>query len=73
MDAIDKPSRLEAQEIAPRVIAWESTRACNFACVHCRAKAQKEPDSKQLTTQEALNLIDQIADVLQARFHHKRR
>jgi AdoMet-dependent heme synthase len=61
MDAIDKSARLEAKEAAPRVIAWESTRACNFACVHCRAKAQKEPDSKQLTTQEAFNMIDQIA------------
>ena len=48
-------------KLAPRVVAWESTRACNFACVHCRAKAQSEPDPNQLTTQEALNLVDQIA------------
>ena len=49
--------------LAPSVIAWESTRACNFACVHCRAQAQKLPDPNQLTTQEALNLMDQIADL----------
>ncbi len=49
--------------LAPNVIAWESTRACNFACVHCRAQAQKQPDPNQLTTQEALNLVDQIADL----------
>ncbi len=62
MSATDKPQHSKAQEIAPRVIAWESTRACNFSCVHCRAKAQKEADPKQLTTQEALNLVDQIAE-----------
>jgi len=61
MNTTYKPHPSQAQEIAPRVIAWESTRACDFACVHCRAKAQKEPDPKQLTTQEALNLVDQIA------------
>ena len=49
--------------LAPNVIAWESTRACNFACVHCRAKAQKHPDPNQLTTQEALGLMNQIADL----------
>ena len=52
----------QAHQVAPRVVAWESTRACNFACVHCRAQAQKEPDPKQLTTQEALNLVDQISE-----------
>jgi heme b synthase len=51
----------EPSTLAPRVIAWESTRACNFACVHCRATAQKHPDPNQLTTQEAFQLVDQIA------------
>jgi radical SAM protein with 4Fe4S-binding SPASM domain len=31
--------------------------------VHCRAQAQKLPALNQLTTQEALNLVDQIADL----------
>jgi AdoMet-dependent heme synthase len=53
----------QSSSLAPNVIAWESTRACNFACVHCRAQAQKLPDPNQLTTQEALNLVDQIADL----------
>jgi len=43
------------------VVAWESTRACNYTCAHCRAEAQKQPDPHQLTTQEALGLVDQIA------------
>ncbi|MCL1976601.1 MAG: radical SAM protein [Candidatus Bathyarchaeota archaeon] len=49
--------------IAPRVVAWESTRACNYACSHCRATAQKQPDPNQLTTQEALHMVDQIAAI----------
>jgi AdoMet-dependent heme synthase len=48
-------------QLVPRVVAWESTRACNYACVHCRAQAQKLPDPKQLTTQESLKLVEQIA------------
>ena len=51
----------ETVDLAPRVVVWESTRACNFACAHCRATAQKQPDPKQLTTQEALDMVDQIA------------
>lgn len=58
MEAHHKPSSL-----APRVIAWESTRACNYACVHCRAQAQKQADPNQLTTQEALHLMDEIAEI----------
>lgn len=58
-----KHNPTEAPALAPNVIAWESTRACNFACVHCRAQAQKLPDPNQLTTQEALSLVDQIADL----------
>ena len=54
---------MEIREVAPRVVAWESTRACNFACVHCRAEAQREPDPKQLTSIEAINLVDQIAEL----------
>jgi heme b synthase len=47
--------------LAPRVVAWESTRACNYACQHCRAQAQKQADPNQLTTKEALKMVDQIA------------
>jgi radical SAM protein with 4Fe4S-binding SPASM domain len=46
--------------IAPRVVAWESTRACNYACQHCRALAQKQADPNQLSTKEAYEMVDQI-------------
>jgi radical SAM protein with 4Fe4S-binding SPASM domain len=45
----------------PYVIAWESTKACKFACLHCRAEAQTRPDPGELTTEEVKDLISQIA------------
>jgi heme b synthase len=46
---------------APRLVAWETTRACDLACRHCRAVAQPQPDPRQLTTDEAFRLVDDIA------------
>jgi heme b synthase len=48
-------------ESPPRVIAWEVTRSCNLACAHCRASAVHGPYEGELTTDEALRLVDQIA------------
>jgi radical SAM protein len=47
---------------APFTIAWEVTRACAYACVHCRADAQHVPDQRELTTEEALRLIERLAE-----------
>ncbi len=47
---------------APFTIAWEITRACAFACRHCRAEAQPRRDPRELTTPEAFRLIDQIRE-----------
>jgi len=46
-----------------RLVAWETTRNCNLACIHCRASATRGPHSGELDTQEALQLLDQIAEV----------
>lgn len=46
----------------PHIVAWESTVACNLACVHCRASAQTAPAPDELTTQEVFGLIDQLAE-----------
>jgi radical SAM protein len=48
--------------MAPFTIAWEVTRACAYACVHCRADAMHKPDPHELNTEEALRLIDRLAD-----------
>jgi heme b synthase len=46
----------------PHIVAWESTVACNLACVHCRASAQTNPAPDELATGEVLDLIDQLAE-----------
>lgn len=48
--------------LAPFTIAWEVTRACAYACVHCRADAMHTPDPNELNTEEALHLIDRLAE-----------
>ena len=48
--------------MAPFTIAWEVTRACAYACVHCRADAMHTPDLNELNTEESLRLIDRIAE-----------
>jgi radical SAM protein len=47
---------------APFTIAWEVTRACAYACVHCRADAQHHRDPDELTTEQAFQLIDRLAE-----------
>src|SRR5512136_1126646 len=49
-------------DLAPFTIAWEVTRACAYACVHCRADAQHVRDPRELTTEEAFRLIDRLAE-----------
>ncbi len=44
-----------------RLIAWELTKRCNLACKHCRAKAIDKPIAGELTTQEAKQILDDIA------------
>ena len=45
----------------PFVVIWENTRACDLACVHCRAAAQSKRSQFELTTEEGFRLIDEIA------------
>ena len=47
---------------APFTIAWEVTRACAFACVHCRADAIHQRDPNELTTEEAFQLVDRLTE-----------
>ncbi len=56
------PALLPGQVRAPRLVFWETTEACNLACVHCRRlsdSVRANPD--QLSTTEALGMIDQLA------------
>jgi len=47
--------------MAPFTIAWEITRACAYACVHCRADAIHKRDPRELSTAEAKALIERLA------------
>jgi MoaA/NifB/PqqE/SkfB family radical SAM enzyme len=44
----------------PYIAIWETTRACDLACLHCRAEAIRWRHPLELTTQEARQLIDQV-------------
>src|SRR3954452_20388907 len=47
----------------PFIVIWETTQACDLACVHCRACAQPLRDLLELKTKHAKKLIDDIADL----------
>ena len=45
----------------PRLVFWETTKACPLACVHCRATAQCHGAPGELTTEEGKSLLDELA------------
>ncbi len=47
----------------PFTVAWELTRSCALACVHCRAEAQPGRHPDELSTTEAYRVIDALADL----------
>lgn len=48
---------------SPFIVFWEMTKACALACRHCRAVAQPRRNPQELTTEEGLRLIGDIADL----------
>ena len=44
----------------PFVVIWETTRACDLACRHCRASAIARRDPLELGTAEARALMDTV-------------
>lgn len=45
----------------PRYVVWELTLRCDLACRHCGSRAGK-PRARELTLDEALGILDQLAD-----------
>lgn len=45
---------------SPFIVIWEVTRACDLVCQHCRADAQHERATDELTTEEGLDLLGHI-------------
>lgn len=46
-----------------RLVFWETTKACNLSCRHCRAVPRTCIGPEELTTKAAFDLIDAIATV----------
>jgi len=44
----------------PFTVVWETTRACDLACIHCRAEARALRDPSELNFAEAQGLIQNI-------------
>ena len=47
---------------APICLTWELTYACNLQCVHCLSSSGRR-DPRELTTAEALGVIDELHDL----------
>ncbi len=43
---------------APFIVIWELTRACDLACLHCRAEAVTRRNPLELSTEEGKRLMD---------------
>jgi radical SAM protein len=50
-------------DVRPLLVIWEMTQACDLNCMHCRASAQPLRHARELSTLEAFNLVDQVANM----------
>lgn len=55
----DKPHGVSAGK-GP-VVVWNATRSCNLSCKHCYADARAAKDPHELSTDEAIAFIDDLA------------
>ena len=44
------------------VVVWNITRVCNLNCVHCYAHATKKKEEKELSHEQAIAVIDDLAE-----------
>ena len=59
----DLPSHLLQFSADKRpVVVWNVTRACNLRCVHCYAKAQRRGGPEELSHEQGIALLDDLAD-----------
>ena len=47
--------------IAPLMVVWNITRACNLSCQHCYENARSKPERDELTLGEKMGVVDQLA------------
>ena len=63
----ERVSRLNQEGILPKYFKapifalWELTDRCNLSCIHCYYNSNRKETSSELTTAQALRLIEQLA------------
>lgn len=60
VQAAGQPAHVFSQ--APFLVYWETTRACDLACIHCRAEAINRRHPDELTTAEGRGLLQMVRD-----------
>jgi Fe-coproporphyrin III synthase len=61
-DSAQLPSHLlQFSEDKRPVVVWNITKRCNLKCIHCYAHAKARPDDNELSTNEGMALIDDLA------------
>ncbi|MDR1920873.1 MAG: radical SAM protein, partial [Candidatus Adiutrix sp.] len=61
MSEISRRDKNENKILPPRLVAWETTRACNLVCRHCRAEACPTPPADELSHEEGRALLEALA------------
>ncbi len=56
------PARYGTRAPSPPIVVWNVCRHCNLHCPHCYAAATSEPSPDDLTTADAMRLIEGLAD-----------
>lgn len=60
--AKDLPSHLLQFSVDKKpVVVWNVTKACNLRCIHCYASADNNPAENELTLEEGLRLLEDLA------------
>ncbi len=57
---LPQPSAIDFSQ-TPFVAIWETTKACDLACQHCRAEAIPNRDQEELSTAEGKALLSELA------------
>ena len=52
---------METIAFRPRLVFWELTQGCNLRCIHCRASATELSSPDDLSYEESIGIIDQLA------------
>ncbi len=56
-----QPQAADGYEASPLVVFYETTQACDLVCAHCRACAQPKRHPLELTPEQSLALVDDLA------------